>query len=226
MKRKLLKFTVFLTIISVISACQNTIADSKTASPFPDLSIAAFPTPSPFNNSPIRKIDFKNFTYSDADNYPGFKLKNGEKPFVQRKEDGLILEKVEYLDVTNDKAEDAIVRVSIQTGGSSIPNLIYLYTLQNNKPKLLWAFMTGDRADGGFKNLYVENSELIVELFGDSKFINDEWKFEVMPEKYEGAGRPTIYTKNRFKWNGKKFVVERQPELYNYDSDKENRDKS
>ncbi len=81
--------------------------------------------------------------------------------------------------------------------------------------------MTGDRADGGLKNIYAENDELIIELFGDSKLVNGEWKFDYPKDRYAGAGRPTIYTKNRFKWNGKKFIVQGNPKLFDYDVNKE-----
>ena len=134
-------------IIINFSACQKSVADKVDISPSPTVSISQTPLPmqTPEINSPIRKIDFKNFTYPDAESYPGFKLRNGEKPYIHLKEDGIELGKIDYADVTNDGVEDAILFMSIQTGGSAIPNIVYFYTLQNNKPKSLWSFMTGDR---------------------------------------------------------------------------------
>ncbi len=46
-------------------------------------------------------------------------------------------------------------------------------------------------------------------------------EFDYPKDRYAGAGRPTIYTKNRFKWNGKKFIVQGNPKLFDYDVNKE-----
>ncbi|MDQ3131552.1 MAG: hypothetical protein M3Q99_12425 [Acidobacteriota bacterium] len=219
MKDKLLIKILAVAIVFAFSACQKSAADNVNISPSLVVAVPtqiSAPTPMPNLNSPIRKVDFKNFTYPETDGYEGFKLKNSEKSYIHQQEDGIYLGKVDYTDVTGDGVEDAILLMGIQTGGSAIPTLIYLYTLENKKPKLLWAFMTGDRADGGLKDIYAINDELIIELFGDSKVINDEWKFDYPEEKYAGAGNPTIYTKNRFKWNGKKFVTVGNPELFDY----------
>jgi len=223
MKDKLLIILLLVEIAFTFSACQKSIADKTNVLLSPTVSpIQVFsPTPTPNLDSPIRKVDFKNFTYPGAEDYPGFKLKNGEKSYKHLEEDGIYLGKIEYADVTGDEEEDAILLIGIQTGGSAIPTLIYIYTLKNEKPKLLWAFMTGDRADGGLKDIYAKNNELIIELFGDSKIVNRNWKFDYPEDKYAGAGRPTIYTKNRFKWNGKKFVVEGKPEFFDYDPEKQ-----
>lgn len=203
-----------LVIISAFSACQKSATDDKNFSPSLTISQTASPALTPEINSPIKKIDFKNFKYPFTEFVGDFTLKNGEKPYVHQKESGIALYKIDYADVNNDGEEDAIIFMSVQTGGSAIPNVIYIYSLQNNKPKLLWSFMTGDRAVGGLKNIYKESDTLIVELFGDNKFINDEWKFNPKYEKYAGDGSLTIYTKTRFKWNGEKFIVEGKPELF------------
>ena len=95
-----------------------------------------------------------------------------------------------------------------------IRSIIYFYTLQNNKPKLLWSFGTGDRADGGLKKIYVENGELIVELFGENKFVDGKWESHIPKEKFRGACCPSLYTETHFKWNGKKFIVEGKPAIF------------
>lgn len=220
MKRSFLLAKIFcVTIAFILSACsqksqadnfdkQVSIADSQTptASPTPFLSL----------DSPIRKIDFNNFTYPANEGIGDFTLENGEKKFVWGKESGVHLGNIEYVDITGDGEEDAILVMSIQTGGSAIPNAIFIYTIRNNKTKLLWNFVTGDRADGGLKKIYAENGELIIELFGESKLKNGKWIFSIPKEKDFGAARPAIYTRNRFKWNGRKFVKTKKPELFDY----------
>jgi len=221
-KQNVLLMIYLLATTFAFSACQKSTVENNLVSPqsLPTVSptLNTSSTPAPNLDSPIRKVDFKNFTYSGTDDYPGiFKLKNGEKPYEHMREDGIDLYKTEYADLTGDGEEEAILSMSIQTGGSAIPNLIYIYTLKNDKPKLLWSFITGDRADGGLKKLYVENGELVVELFGDSKIVGDKWSFSIPKEKYLGDGRLSIYTSNRFKWNGKKFKTIEKPELFDYD---------
>jgi len=111
------------------------------------------------------------------------------------------------------------------SGGNCSCDMVFIYTLQNKTPKLLWSFDTWDKADGGFKRAYAENSELIVELFGDDKFENDEWEFDFPKGKVIGYCCPTAYTKIRFKWNGEKFTAQGTPELFDYDWKKEMKNK-
>jgi hypothetical protein len=190
--------------------------ETKTSPAAPQ--IKAQVSPAPAADSSIRKIDFKNFTFPGTEDYAGkFTLKNGEKPYEHGKEDGIDLDKTEYFDVTGDKEEEAVLRMSIQTGGTAMPNLIYIYTLKNKKPKLLWGFITGDRANGGFKSIYAENGELIVELFGKNKFVKDKWENEDDVLDNNGACCPTRFTRSRLKWNGEKFVLKSNPEVFPYE---------
>jgi len=221
-KTLLIKILVFLMAFA-FSACQKSAAENVGISAFPVNSQAANTMPSPKPDSPISKIDFKNFTYPwteglSSGNEKTFTLKNGEVPFERKGQMGVSLEKTSYTDVTNDGADEAIINLSITTGGSSVPNIVYIYALENKKPKLLWSFDTGDRAVGGFKAVYSENGNLIVELFGDDKFENDAWKYDYPKDKYKGDCCPSVFTKFRFTWNGKKFVIEGKPELFDYNS--------
>ena len=211
----------------IFSGCQKSAAENNQtlSQPLPSVSptLNLSSTISSDLNSPIRKIDFDNYTYSGPDDYAEtFTLKNGEKDFEMGEEDGIDLFKKEYADLTGDGNEDAILTMSIQTGGSSSPHLVYIYALKNNKPKVLWSFMTGDRAEGGLKKVYADNGELVVETFGDNKFENDKWVFNFPnKDKFSGYCCPTAYTKIRFKWNGEKFAADGKPELFDYDMKKE-----
>ena len=71
-------------------------------------------------------------------------MKAGEHPETEE-EMGIYFSRVEYGDVTADRQDDALVTVSSQTGGSAARHTVYVYTLENNRPKLLWSLTTGDR---------------------------------------------------------------------------------
>lgn len=220
MKDKTLLIKLFVVSIAfTFSACQKSEADSIDVSPSPTISTnQTLNVPVP--DSPIRKIDFKNFSFPETDSYTKFTLKNGEKLFEPRKEEGIILEDVEFSDLTGDGKEEAILWMSIQTGGSMIPNLVYIYTLKNGKPKFLWGFLSGDRAAGGLKKVYSEDGKLIVEFFGDTKFIENKNEFKFPSELSEvprGLCCPIEFTQFYFKWNGKNFAAERSPELIKCD---------
>lgn len=208
-------------MVFAFSACQKSAVENSNNLPLPQSS----PTLTPSYDSPIRKIDFENFTYFwtkglSTKDEKTFTLKNGELPY-EKERIGVSLAKVEYGDLTNDSKDEAIINLGLQTSGSAMPNMVCIYALENEKPKLLWSFDTGDRAEGGLKKVYAENGGLIVELFGDDKFENGEWKFDLPKKDAGGLCCPTAFTKLRFKWNGKKFVVDGKPELFNYDWRKE-----
>ncbi len=155
MKDKLLIKFLIAAIVFTFSACQKSEADNINISPSKAFSSPQTPNPisSPALDSPVRKVDFKNFTYPWTEDLSSkfektFTLKNGERPYEPHGSMGISLDKIEYVDVTNDTVDEAILTISLQTGGSAMPNIIYIYSLENEKPKLLWSFDTGDRAEG------------------------------------------------------------------------------
>lgn len=223
-KNLLLNILVIATTFA-FSACQESVAENKHVSSTVSPVQTSSKTPVSPSDSSIRKIDFSNFSYPWTEDFSNrhekfFTLKNGEIPFKRDGQMGISLGKIEYADVTGEGADEAILIISIQSGGTAIPNIVYVYTVENENPKILWSFDTGDRAQGGLKKVYAENGNLIVETFGSSKFENEKWNFK-FPEKFAGYCCPTAYTEIRFKWNGKKFVVQGKPELFDYDMNKE-----
>ncbi|MDQ6788646.1 MAG: hypothetical protein M3033_17725 [Acidobacteriota bacterium] len=227
-KQNILLITIcVLAITFAFSACQKSVAGNSVVSSEISPNQVSSKTPSPRLNSPIRKIDFRNFTYPwteglSTKDEKNFTLKDGEIPFERDGQMGVSLEKIEYVDITGDGADEAILIISLQTGGSAVPNVVYVYTIEKEKPKLLWSFYTGDRAEGGLKKVYAENGNLIVELFSNNKFIESKNEFE-FPSELElknGLCCPTNFTQFRFKWNGEKFVVKGKPELFEYDMKK------
>ena len=186
--------------------------------------------------SPIGTFDFKNFTYplprgwqhADGDELT---LSNGrlDPKFQDVAEEMTPEEKAEkkaarrigmsyvttkFLDVTGDGSDDAAVILKIETGGGAIPQLVYLYAWKDGKPELLWNFRTGDRADGGLKDLRVENGELVVELYGQDRFLLGQTETGKITGDEEQLCCPIYFTRTRYKWNGKNFLMQKKRLTY------------
>jgi hypothetical protein len=101
--------------------------------------------------------------------------------------------------------------MSIVTGGSALPNIVYIYTLKRNKPRLLWAFDTGDRADGGLRRVKADNGYLLVELYSNGKILDKDLDAEDKTNR--GACCPTRFTRARYKWAGNGFRLASKPKV-------------
>jgi hypothetical protein len=116
----------------------------------------------------------------------------------------LKLGSIEYGDVTGDGNEEAIIDLGWITGGSAIPDLVYIYSLKDSRPKLLFTFQTGDRADGGYRHVYAENGGLVIELEGKDKIIGKD--LYVDNGTKNGLCCPTFFTRTRYEWTGTRFL--------------------
>lgn len=202
---------LILALAFSLPACQKR-ADSTENSP----SISSAPKSN--SNLTIDQIDFKNFTYPYSDvNDRTFTLINGKKPFGKVEDIAFDYNGAEFTDLTGDLKNEAVITLSVHLAVSD-KNAIYVYTLEDNQPKLLLYFWTGEKAEGGLKGVYSEDGKLIIETFGESKFENDKWNFNLPKNNVGGLCCPDIFTRISFKWNGEKFVVEGNPELFDYDS--------
>jgi hypothetical protein len=147
----------------------------------------------------IRWVDFANFTYPRVANpAESLVLRNGqERTNVTPRS----LEDVSYGDVTGDGVEEAIVILGVLTGGSAMPNEVYIYRMRRSRPVLLWSFTTGDRADGGLRAIYADRGRLVVELNGPKRGIE------------EGDCCPKRLTRTHYVWRGGRFQRQRQQTL-------------
>jgi hypothetical protein len=163
-------------------------------------------------------VDFANFSYPwpadllvRSDHNETFTLKNGELP-PTRDEHGYInnmgvkLQSVNYGDVTGDAAEEAMLFMSIQTGGSAQPGIIFIYAWQHNHPVLLWSSPTGDRAEEGLRAMYAQDGQLVLEVNS--------------PDGSQGLCCPTQFTRTRYKWRGGEFQAVKKETLAISDSPK------
>jgi hypothetical protein len=138
-------------------------------------------------------------------------IQNGSAPASQEdKQIGLSYVTTKYLDVTGDALDEAFVVLKIETAGAAIPQVVYVFEWKNNALELIWYFRTGDRADGGLKDLRTENGELIVELYGQDRFILGETETGKVTGDEEQLCCPTFFTRTAYKWNGKNFPMQRK----------------
>ena len=181
--------------------------------------------------SPIGKFDFKNYTYDlphgwqNPDGSTDITLTNGKIAPVEGtvKDDmsedsravakserriGLSYVTTKYFDVTGDGEDEAIVVLKIETAGSAIPQLVYVFTWKDGKPELIWPFRTGDRADGGLKDIRAENGMLVVELYGQDRFLLGQMETGKIGDDREQLCCPTHFTRSFYKWNGKNFLMQ------------------
>jgi hypothetical protein len=180
----------------------------------------AAPVSTPTPDSPIRKLDFANFSYPFPDKPLGrkkIKLRNGEQPPTRFSEYGVPRDigygfgDVGYDDLTGDNIKEAIVILNLIHSGSGIPSYVYIYTLRRNRPKLLWSFATGDRADGGYRKVAADKGELVIELLGRNKVIGTDLYAD------DGTNRgnccPDSFTRTRYRWHNGRFRLRAKPEV-------------
>lgn len=180
--------------------------------------------------SPIGSFDFKNYTYDlprgwqNPDGTTEITLVNGRIAPVARdvsekmddeskaaaksqRRIGMSYVGAKYFDVTGEGEDEALVILKVETGGSAVPQLVYVFTWQDGSPDLLWPFRTGDRADGGLKDLRPENGQLIVELYGQDRFILGQTETGKITGDEEQLCCPTFFTRTAYKWNGNAFLM-------------------
>ncbi len=158
------------------------------------------------NESPMAKVDFKNFSYpmeigAKDEMEKSLTLKDGKLEKTKTAK-GAELGKVQYADLTGDKIDEAIVEVGITGEKDAKSNMVYVYTLENEKPKLLWNFETAGGEKNGIKEISAKDGKLLVEMFGDVKF--NKGNFEVVKSKEKVDGKTT---KIELEWKDKGFEV-------------------
>jgi len=187
-----------LVISGSSGACSTTVGEKTLINTQDAQSTPALTAPTTTTRS-IRSIDFANFTY------PGqYIFTQGPKSFTLEQgrfaqdETQIRLAYLDFGDVTSDGVEEGFIVLAPVLTGSATPLVIYIYSLKDSGPELLWAFSTGDRADEGLRRVYADNGRLIVERFS--------------PINSKGACCPTQFTRTRYSWDGARFRQSGTPE--------------
>jgi hypothetical protein len=164
------------------------------------------PSPLPTRHSPIRSVDFENFTYHEIDSRRTFTLVNGRQP---TEADPHSLVDIVYGDVTGDGNEEAMVVHSQSTRGTAIPFYVYIYTIEDNKARPIWSFYAGERGDGGLRQISAINGELLIELYGRDRVVNGGTSVK---EDNVGVCCPRFYTRSRYEWRARRFRLKEKEE--------------
>src|SRR5215208_4793942 len=119
----------------------------------------------------IRKVDFKNFTYSAhcaGDSASKITVKAGE--FSEEKQQEGYVDRfyfnvydAEYGDLNGDKSEEAVIISNCNTGGTGNFSEGFIYSMKAAKPSLIARIPGGDRGYGGLRSAKVENGLLVVD---------------------------------------------------------------
>ncbi len=184
-------FKWLASIVALLMVCCSKGETSSRSFSLP----AASPTPVATINSSIRSVDFSEIAYPNLPDYAGPKAKR-----ITLKPGEGAPNFINYGDVTGDGIEDAIVVLELETRGSAVPDYVYIFTMEQGRPKLVWDFEAGDRADGGLRQVYADKGQLVIELYGKDRFIGGH-----LYKGDEALCCPGFFTRTRYKWTGKRF---------------------
>jgi hypothetical protein len=118
----------------------------------------------------ICKLDLRNFTYPLHSELAGMTdgkvaLKDGKLTKYDGK-DKLDFEYrfggVTYGDLFGDAEPEAVVLLSLKTGGNYMPTVVYVVDASG---KVIWNEYLGDRPDGGLRSMEIKNRDLFIETY-------------------------------------------------------------
>lgn len=140
----------------------------------------------------IRKIDFQNFTFPWTKRFgygeKSFTLKNGTANLSDERK--LSLKSLSYVEVADDYDEQALVVIKIDDGNATY-QMLYIYALENGKPKLLESFEF-DTDNFFLRTAFDAHGELIIE--------------RSIQKAEDAECCPSIIEISYYKWQKNKFV--------------------
>jgi len=184
------------------------------ASPSPELPSAELELMEPVDitsESKIGRYDFRNHNYplprgwQEADGSE-LELVDGFRRTTEQKI-GMEYLTTKYFDVTGDGEDEAVVILKIGTGGSALPHLVYVFSWKEEAPELIWYFRTGDRADGGLKRIYADDGDLVIELYGQDRYIFGEMETLNIEGDEVQLCCPTFFTLTHYAWKNGSFRI-------------------
>ncbi len=162
--------------------------------------------------SALGKFDFRNFTFplprgwQDVDSKE-ITLENGERGMTEDRI-GMSYLTTKFGDADGDGKDEAFVILRVRTGGGAIPHLVYVFEWKDGAPEILWYFRTGDRSDGGLKRVYADKGNLVVELFGQDRYIFGQMETLKIVGDEPRLCCPSNFTRNVYKREANTFRLE------------------
>jgi hypothetical protein len=195
-------YAVWLLLVGfLVIGCSRNPGDQRSGASMSSPPAATLLTPSSIKGSTIREIDFANFEYPLGKDVR-ITLRNGKHEGNPQSEDyPMALAYLAYGDATHDGSEEAIVVLSESVRGSAIPYYVFIYSIVQGAPQLLWSFETGDRADGGLRQVYAENGDLVIEIYGKGTSIGGE-----LYNTEAAACCPQFFSRTRYQWSDGRFT--------------------
>jgi len=189
-----MKLTVIvLTTIFFIIGCQTT---SSKVEVFSAEQITDNSTTKENNaeSSSIRKIDFQNFTFPWTKTFgygeKSFALKDGTANLSDERK--LNFKSLTYINAADDYDEQALVNVEIDDGNATY-QMLYVYAIENNKPKLLQSFEFGEN-NIFFGTAFDAHGELVIETYKQ--------------QSGDAECCPSIIEISYYKWRKNKFILQ------------------
>ena len=110
--------------------------------------------------------------------------------------------------MTGDGQDEAIVVIKIETTGSAVPQIVYVFTYKEDQPELIWYFRTGDPPTAASKTCgpKTANSFSSFTVRTDSCLARHETS--KITDDFEQNCCPTFFTRSSYKWNGRKFQMQ------------------
>ncbi len=193
-----MKFSIFLTALLFVVSCQTTT--SSNVEIVSEEQINDNSSTETYNrvNSSIRKIDFQNFTFPWTKTFSElektFTLKNGFSNLTDDRK--LSFASLLYIDVADNYDEQALVNVKIDDGNATYV-MLYVFAIENNKPKLLESFEFG-KDNVYFGIAFAAHDELIIETYHQLAA--------------DAECCPSIIEISYYKWQKDKFILQGEPQ--------------
>jgi hypothetical protein len=222
-------------LITAVFVCANCgFVSPKPVEAVANKEVVVTPTPMPTvekkpefkpliaeTDAAIGKVDFANFTFPLPRGWQNatekeVKLDNGKRPMTKETV-GMMLLQVKYGDLTGDGEAEAIVVLGVITGGLTNLNIVYIVKQEGTVPRIIWTFETGDKGDGGLKDISAQNGGLNLELYGKDRYIFRQKETLKIEEDYDTpVCCPKWFTKSTYKWNGRDFAIQPKRESLDY----------
>jgi hypothetical protein len=225
MRAKAITILCFLCVLVTLgSGCLRTVPDAappsdrapERAEEDPGRLPIAPPTTLSLNDRSIRAVDFANFTYpmpTDDQEWgqrtirlSGGIMDSARGPDQLPRGLAAFIGTTQYCDVTGDGVEDAITSLYISPSGGPVTYGVYIYTIRNRQPKLLWSFIANERGEGALRRVYAEEGKLVVELLGRDR-VPGARTAKSPPPAQRSVPSPDTITRAEFDWRENRFEL-------------------